>query len=461
VFAPSVQVGVVAGVVVGLVAPSLSSAVSTAVISCVVGAFVGPVNAWIPAEALSDRAAVALVSGAAAVGVAALVKFALRRGAVRPSMLVWAVIALLIGNMWATTLSVNAQSMFDPVSQAAMPSFNEQLKGDIPDAVAQSDDAWFYRVLLEVKAGVPYYQSFHRALVDNPRWQPASPMDYRLPTWFYLAALLPGPTGLPWAFLTVATLGVASVAVIGRGIVKTPLVVPACAAAASYFVYFPVQLPLLSQEAWAAAIGLMACAAFFASFRSAERWRALTVAAVLFAVTATLVRETIVFLPMAGLASTFVMRDERTRFRLAAWGAGCGALVVAYAAHVVVTRPLITPTPDSSRLWKGSVAAVVGAVDYATDMIGQGGPLPFVLAALGIAGIALLPDLRLKVFGAVAAIAPLASFLIVGNRAWYETTGTAINYWGATVMPLLIAFGPAAFRLVPGAALEGPQGRLR
>jgi len=179
------------------------------------------------------------------------------------------------------------------------------------------------------------------------------------------------------------------------------------------------------------------------------------------AVLATLVRETIVFLPVAGLITSAVFRDERTRFRVSAWGAGVAGLALAYVLHYRATVALVTPVPGAGRMWKGSVAAVVGAIEYATDMLGAGSYVPWLFAGLGILGVALLPDARIRLFATIAAVAPLASFLVLGNRAWYQTTGVSINYWGATVAPLLYAFVPAVFVIAPGAASHGSRGRLR
>jgi hypothetical protein len=236
-----------------------------------------------------------------------------------------------------------------------------------------------------------------------------------------------------------------------RGIVKMPLAVTGAAAVASYFVYFPVQLTLFSQEAWAAALGICAFAAAAVSYRS-ERWRLWIAASVALAVLGTLVRETLVFVPIAGLVSSLSHRQAERRFRVSTWGVGIAALGAAYAAHYLRTKPITQFAEGYSRAGKGGITNVVAALKYGTDMVGAGSAWPFFFAGLGLAGALLISNPQLRVLASVSTFAALASFLWVGNTAWYETTGEAINYWGATVVPLAYACIPFVFIVLPGAA---------
>jgi hypothetical protein len=227
-----------------------------------------------------------------------------------------------------------------------------------------------------------------------------------------------------------------------------PLAIPAAAAVAAYFLFFPMQLHLFSPESTAAAIGVLAVAALVRSYGS-TRWRAWCATAAVLAMLATLVRETIVFLPLGGLAAAFVAPSSERRFRIASWSAGVATLGVAYLAHYLVTRPLVTSVAGTGRAGKGGLANVFGAIVYGTDFLGGVNALVVSLAVLGVLGALLMPT--------VAAVAPLLSFLLLGNRAWYEVTGAQVNYWGATVVPLLYALVPAALAVVPGAARGTPS----
>jgi len=456
---PAVQSGVVAGIAVGLVARRVESAAVVGGIVGIVGSLAGPANAWFAVDTSGGRFASALLAGGTCALVATLARWSVRRWPRSAAPLLAAAVLVLVGNLWYATYSANSEPLFDPVTQTEMPSFDEQLQGSIPPALAQSDDAWFYRVYERVGQGDAYYPAFARALEDNPRWAPASVMDFRMPTLFWMARVLGEPGRAVAAFLVLASLSVLCAVPLSASFVRAPLALPGCAALAAYFVYFPIQLTLFSPEAWAVTFGIGALTAGALSVRSA-RWRLWTVAAVSSAVVAVLIREMLVFLAIAGVASAFAAARDQRRFRLIGWLAGSGALAAAYVAHYLAARPYLRHVEGFERTGKGSLAFMIAAFDYATDFLGQGGRLPAVLAALGVMGALLVPDAGQRLFVLLSTLAPLASFLVLGNRAWYETTGAAINYWGATVTPLLYALVPTALLVIPGAAAGTPR-RLR
>ena len=453
VLAPVVQLALLAALTAGLIAPSVRRAALAGAVGCAVGLALGPASAWYGPAELGSRIASGLASVAFCAAAAAGVRWALKARPATGRVFVWLALALLIGNLWYTTLSANTESTHDPITGVQMPSFNEQIAGDTPATIAMSDDAWWYRLLLDVRAGKPYYPALAAALEENPRWEPASVMDFRMPTLYYLWRLLPDAGAVVPLFLLFATCGILALVPIAKGFVRLPLVIPAAAAVASYFQFFPVQISLFSQEAWAAAIGLLSFAAFAVSLRSG-RWKAFTIAAVLFAVAATLVRETIAFLPLAGLASAFLFEGAQRGFRATAWGAGVAALGGAYLVHYLNARPYVVPAEGFGRLGKGGLSAVASAVTYGTDFLGSTGVLAALLAVAGIVGAVLLRDTALRAFVLGTTGLTLASFLVLGNSAWYETTGMPVNYWGASVMPLVYATVPLIFTLVPGAAVK-------
>ena len=176
------------------------------------------------------------------------------------------------------------------------------------------------------------------------------------------------------AFLVLASGALVCALPINSADVRLPLVVPACAALAAYFVSFPVQLPLFSQEAWAVTIGLAAFAANAVSFRS-QSWRVWTAAAVVLAVLGTLVRETLVFVPLAGLVSVLRFRDEQRTYRAWVWLGGVAALVLAYGLHYSATARITQWVEGFGRL-AGSLRNVAAAVVYSTDMLGSGSCCP-------------------------------------------------------------------------------------
>lgn len=267
---------------------------------------------------------------------------------------------------------------------------------------------------------------------------------------FWLWRALPDPGWVVYLFLTLASLAVALVVPMVWGLVRLPLAIPACAALGAYFAYFPVQLPLFSGEAWSA-IGALAVTAALARALASPRWKSWTIASVALALLAITVRESAAWLLIAGLVSSFAVPSEKRRFYLLSWAGGALAAAAVYAAHVTAVRPLLTYADTYDVLFKGGLDNLGAAVVYATDFIGQGTFVPWLLFALGLLGIVLIPERSYRLFAGVAVLGTFLSFLVIGNNAWYWTSGATLNYWGASIVPLVYAFVPIAFTLVPGA----------
>ncbi|HET6351694.1 MAG TPA: hypothetical protein VFG89_06170 [Coriobacteriia bacterium] len=450
-YQPGIMGGVAAGLVAGLVAAGVADAAVCGVAAVLVAAVLAPANAW-GAQTLSLPLWLAIASAVAA-ALGAGVRTVVARRYVSPTVFVWAAVVFVIGTMWASVLTVNSAPTFDPTTNTQHPSFDQQLAAGDFGAVDASDDAWFYRLTARVHAGGSYYPIFAQALKDNPNWAPTTVWAFRMPTLVWFLALVPDPVWVPRVFLVLATLAVMAVPFVTRASVRMPLAVPACAALAAYFAYFPIQVTVFSQEAWAAAIGVLALAAA-AHARTSRHFQTWLAVAVVLAVLAACIRETIAFLLVAGLISVAFEPAERRRFAAIAWGAGAIAFGGLYAAHAAAVAPYLKE--GASALNSGGLRFAGAAFVYATDLLGLPGALPFVLAALGIAGALLVTDTPQRVLGAGAVILPVIAFLFVGNKAWYEESGEIINYWGATVVPFAYALLPAAFALLPGARLTGP-----
>ena len=236
------------------------------------------------------------------------------------------------------------------------------------------------------------------------------------------------------------------------GVAKTPLVLPACTAIAAYFVYIATSVFVFAQEPWAVVFALASLAAFALSVRS-ERWRLFVVASVAFAVAGLLVRETLIFLLLAGIASAFFDREHR-RFKLAAWLSGAGVFALAYWMHFRAVGPYFSHTPQPSQFTFGGLANLVSGLTFSPDLLGGAGLLAFALPLLGLLGAFLLPNRSMRVFALIATVGPLLTFLILANHARTALlSGPGINYWGATVVPLLYALIPVGIALLPGGAV--------
>lgn len=454
---PWAQSAVVAGIAVGLVAPGLASAALVGAAVGLAGVVFGPANffnVYMASQPSLPLATMLLGSTVACAAVAAASAAVGRLHAKATLALLAAALLLLIGNLWSTTLTLNALPGATSFAGKPLPAFDAQLRGDIPKALDANDGTQFFYVYRGVKAGARYYPEYATVFgTAVGRGAPRSVVDFRVPVLTWLWAALPDAGSIVIAFLVLASLAVAASVPIAMSTVKAPLALPAAAALASYMLYFLRTVQLFRQEGWAGALGVIVLALMALSVRS-KRWRAWTIATVACAVLAVLTREVMAFLLLAGPVSALLGDTSQRRFRLASWGGGIVVFAAVYGAHALAARPFLVTTGEVPRVGYGGVAFMMAALDFATSSLGRGGWLPFTLAALGIAGASLVRDARLKSFALIATLAPLASFLVLGNNAYSIAAGGAVvytNYWGPAAVPLLYALLPAAFRVVPAA----------
>jgi hypothetical protein len=198
-------------------------------------------------------------------------------------------------------------------------------------------------------------------------------------------------------------------------------------------------------------VGIIAVAAAVESFGS-KAWRGWTLTAVALAILACLVRELMVYLPVAGVIAAVVAGGPQRRFRMSAWTGGLGLFAVAYVGHVVAIGGAVSgKQPTAQVLVSGGLRFFSEAFSWATAIIGGGAAMLALLGVMAAAGIWLTPDLRERWFLAIAAALPLAAFLVFGNDARFAD-GTTTNYWGTIIVPVLIVLSPWAFAAVPGVA---------
>lgn len=455
---PWAQSSVLAGIVVGLVAPGLGAAGAIGAIVGLAGATLGPASFFgsYPSSQPLVFEAVAIPGSIAVCAASAMLSDVLsrRRRAARPWLLALTML-LLIGNLWFTTLKMNSVSGASSADGAPLPSFNTQLGGVLPSSLMRSDGALYLDIYMGIDRGAGFYAEYasvHRAL-GRPL---ASVADFRLPTLFWVWRALPNARYIVIAFLVLASAAVLSVIPLGVRTVRAPLLVPGAAALASYMLYFPVNMELFRQDEWAGALGVIALALHGVSLR-AVRWRVWTSAAVMTAALAVLTRETMVFLVIAGFASAFVGVVSQRRFRALVWGVGLVGVGILYGLHVASVVPYVVSTGGVPRVGFGSLGFMLAAFHFGTTFLGSGGWVVLAFALMGLTGVVVVPGRRMRIFAVIATLAPLASFLVVGNNAWTQAANGGpqfLNYWGTCTVPLLYALAPISFILLPFASVQ-------
>ena len=214
--APWVQSAVVGGIAVGLVAPKARWSGLTGGLVGLAGGLIGPANLYAAHSAsqpFSSHTTMLLGSTVLCAGVAAGVSLLGRRSARWGTAFLVMAFVLLIGNLWFTTLTMNAVPGAEAFAGTPLPSFNAMMGGDIPKIIADRDRMVMFYVYRGVKSGAAFYPEYGRVLVASPtRGWPRSIADYREPTLFWVWSVLPNPSSIVIAFLVLAT------AVLTRGL---------------------------------------------------------------------------------------------------------------------------------------------------------------------------------------------------------------------------------------------------
>ncbi len=445
------QVALLAGACAGLIAPSRKSAAAVAAASVLAGLAVGPASAWSSATAGSTLVLAALAGAVLAAAVGFGVKIAAHRWRRSGSWIVWAVVGLLVANVWITTIRVGTAVFTDANGRATTP-FYQQLKGTAAAEAQSSDESRYQKVLRAVERGRPFYPTWHDVfgpMRAKNASAGASVFNYHLPTLFWFWAALPGSdVSVAYAYLVLLSLAIVSVPFVTRGTVRLPLAIPGAAAVASYLFIHGYSLKVLDAEPWAGALAVLAVAAWALSSRGG-RWRAWAVAAVALGLLAALAREPAVLVLIAGLASAILIRDAQRRFRVAAWGLGVAAFAGLYAAHYVNVRPLLWGPEVGAVFRVSGLDTVISALTYGTPALGHSGPLTLVLACAGFLGIVQIRDRRTRLFVGIAVFSSLLTYLFVNNGAVIAATRAPVNYWGVVVVPVIYACIPALFAVVP------------
>jgi hypothetical protein len=425
-----------------LIATSLVWAPATALVAVAVGLSI-VIGSF-------DLAALTVPMLVAAI-VAAGVCWTVGRWSKTRAWLAYAVIGLIVANMWVTTVYVTSQwqGAAAPVSQvvATSPKLGEKWL----------DDSFYRRVLWLMRDGKGFYQAYRQGFNENAKWgfDPPSVISYRLPTAFWFWSALPGgPMAMFVAWLVLSTAALLATVRIVIHRLPAAFAIPAVAALATYFIYYGASTLITLTEPWAAALGILGVAAYIESFGS-PHWRKWTVAAAAFALTACLVRELMVYVPVAGLLAALVAGGEQRRFRALAWGVVLAAFVGAYALHVAAIGGAVSGIGSSQAFSSGGFAFLASAFSWGVDIVGGGAATIVTFVALAVLGIVLLRDHSERTFLALAVALPFVAFLFFGNDA-VDIGGKATNYWGVVIVPLLIALSPWGFAAVPG--VEMPSG---
>lgn len=301
-------------------------------------------------------------------------------------------------------------------------------------------DLQLYRdVVDKVRRGESYYAAVKPELLKHG-FPVRSTFNWRLPTYAWLFALLPGPWAIQGLLVILAVIGLVlhfQVELNNRGF--------AAAAISSFLLIGVVKwsvdgLAFYTQELWAAVLMLISIGSFG---RKEIGWRVLSISA---GILALLFRE--LALPYCFWAAILSLCSRRS-IDAAAWAGGIALFFAFLYWHSQQVAAQLTP--EDLRASGGGVSQWLkfGGLDFVLLTVRLNGllfaapaPLLFLYLLLALFGLATARDERLML-QLLAAVSYLAAFSVVGM--------TINFYWGLLYAPLLpagVAAAPTALRIL-------------
>ncbi|QDU30023.1 hypothetical protein ETAA8_51410 [Anatilimnocola aggregata] len=299
----------------------------------------------------------------------------------------------------------------------------EAAVAETPDAVAP--DLQLYRDMVDaVRRGENYYVAAKPKLIASG-FPVRSTFNWRLPTYAWLFALLPGP----WAIQALLVL-LAVVALVLHFQAEFSARGMAAAVVSSFLLLGVVKwsvdgLAFYTQELWASVLILLSIAAM------GKGWQ---VVAIIAGITALMFRE--LALPFVFWAGVFAVYHRRWSEAFA-WAAGITLFVAFLYWHSQQVAAQLTPADLATNGGGISQWLKFGGLDFVlltarmnSFLFTAIGPVLFLYLLLGLLGLLSLRDERLNL-QFVAAASYLAAFCLVGMEVNF--------YWGLLYAPLLPA----------------------
>jgi len=440
-YASALQVALVCGLVGGLISTSPITAAAASGSAALLASLLMP-----NLTSSSSVSTTALFIGAGTAAVAGLTRWGMGRGGERAARyLYWLALALIIGNLWATALTVGQMQ----TDRAPLFDF---LELGATAGEPQADDAFYVRVKNLVAEGTGYYKAYETGVGETWGGKPGSVLAVRLPTFFWFWSRLPrAGIALVAVYLALASAAAVAATYIARLFVRVPFALVGAAAVASHSLSRAISRDITYTEPWVGAI-VVICALFaLRAIDEPDRRRDLVVAVIL-ATLAALIRELGAFALAAGLvASLFLARAYRIK-HITYWAAGAVTVVVAYAIHFSNATRIIDNSLGLSDWLDGSLGNLWLALTYGAgyQFIGNGLALSFIIVMMGVVGGLVASRGAARAYLATTLAIPLLFFALANNNATISATGSATNYWGLIILPTMLALAPAAFALVPG-----------
>lgn len=439
-YVPLLQIPLIVGVVVGLFLRAPGNAAVLAGLVVLVGTLALPPFALAhvaPAEIFLPAVVMALGAAACAVAVQGIRQKLSRK---TTQLIAWALVLLLIVNLWATTITLNSRVITEDGRSAV------DLLREKPVAGEVWSDEDFYRQVVWLMSDdrMGFYEAFQTGYQQNVRWQrdPNTVLGVRMPTAFLFWQSLPAkPWSIILSYLTLASAAGLALTWMTARRSKVVYAVPAVAALSGLVLFVATSRMILNTEPWAVLLAIISVSAGVVALGEDRSTRLLLISVVA-ATLAVITRELFVYVFVAGIASALMGPAGGRASRVGLWLAGLAVVFAVYAVHAVSASAIVTSTGTAAQWFNGGFSNLLLGLRYATDYIGRTVLVPILFALLALFGAYAAPSREERVYLGLMCALPLIGFLFFGSDAREIATQAEVNYWGQIAVPVLIALSP-------------------
>ena len=319
-----------------------------------------------------------------------------------------------------------------------------------PSHLGNSDTQFFLLVYHNQNGGTPFYDAWRSAVVEyraGRRDDPQGAVNVREPLAFWVWAALPtSPTGtFTGGLLLLGAMASISAFAAGRCLGHQVLALAAAASVMAYFTFIAASPSVLQVEPWAGAFVLMSLCAWLLHSARERDW-AWALASVALALVAVLVRELAVFVLLAGLATSLLVKRERELRTWIPWSVALGIFAAMYWLHIrAVGGGVFSPSMGAAHWFSGSIVPRVWSTWTNLDFFIPPTIDAFLFTVVGIVTAFVIPHRSARTFAILGVVVPMTLMAFIGT---VSVPGVPLGSWGALLKPSIWAMLSMSYPLL-------------
>jgi hypothetical protein len=307
-----------------------------------------------------------------------------------------------------------------------------------PPAEAYSFDGIFFeKVYYLVKRGMSFYKAYDEGFRQDARFDtpPAAVSGWRMPTLFWLWSPLPNGRAIVSSFILLSIIAMFCAFFAVRRFIDPVLSLLAPTFLSTYLLFGIVSWWHTELEYWALFFALPAITLYLYNQR---------IAALPFAALASLIREWMIAVLLAGLIDNLFHKRKRESML---WGGTFVLVIAAYALNLyfVVSHLKsvgIKPVLLSGGLFNGGIGFILYTIQFGSSFFVKEVNFLYLLFFTGLFGVLYFAYKERKPFFSCVALLPLIAFLFYGTgKVPGDPPGWA-DYYNINFMPFLLVAVP-------------------